>query len=432
MSDALQYLPMEFKITKQPKSTVVLKISVSPEDMKKAREQALERLGSQVAVPGFRKGHVPVNIVLQHVKPETVYATTLDIVIPTAYAEAVMKEKLQVVARPKVKITKDDPLEFEAEVAVMPEVKVKNLKKIKIPKEEVKITEKDIQQVLEELRKRGAKEIVVDRPTKKGDKVEIDFTGKDKTGVILEGMESKNHPLILGEGVFLPQFEENLVGVKKGDKKEFTLTFPADYHVKKYQNKEVTFTVDVHTVKQRDLPELNDAFCVESFGENHTVEKVQKLIKEDLEKQRAKEAQEKRENVLLEKIVESTEVDLPEDLIKEEIDFLYGQQLSEIERMGITREQYEKYLTEKKKDPKAELRERAIKQVTLRMALIEIIKEEKLTVTDEEVQAEKEVVLQQYGVERPKAEESFAKDANLTTQLKNKVLLRKLFAHFLN
>lgn len=432
MPDALQYLPMEFKITKQPKSLVVLKISVSPEDMKKAREQALERLGSQVAVPGFRKGHVPTNIVLQHVKPETVYATTLDIVIPTAYAEAVMKEKLQVVARPKVKIIKDDPLEFEAEVAVMPEIKLKNLKKIKIPHEEVKITEKDIQKVLEELRKRGVKETVVDRATKKGDKVEIDFTGKDKTGVVLEGMQSKNHPLILGEGVFLPQFEENLLGVKKGDKKEFTLTFPEDYHVKKYQKKEVTFTVDIHTVTQRDLPELNDAFCVENFGENHTVEKVQKLIKEDLEKQRAKEAQEKRENVLLEKIVESTEVDLPEDLINEEIDFLYGQQLSEIERMGITREQYEKYLAEKKKDPKAELRERAIKQVTLRMALIEIIKEEKLTVTDEEVQAEKEVVLQQYGVERPKAEESFAKDANLTTQLKNKVLLRKLFAYFLN
>lgn len=422
---------MQCKITKQPKSKVVLKISVSPEDMKKARAQALERLGSEVQVPGFRKGHVPANIVLQHVKPETVYATTLDVVIPMAYADAVMQEKLQVVARPKVKITKDDPLEFEAEVAIMPEIKLKNLKKIKIPKEEVKVTEKDVGQVLEELRKRSAKETVVDRAAKKGDKVEIDFTGKDKGGVALEGMHSKNHPLVIGDGVFLPHFEENLVGAKKGDHKEFTLTFPSDYHVKKYQKKEVVFTVDVHGVTERVLPELDDAFCASNFGEKKTMTEVKEMVKKDLHKQKEQEAQEKRENVLLEKIVEATEVDLPDELVQEEIDFLYGQQIKEIERMGVTREQYEKYLAEKKKDPKAELKERAAKQVTLRMALIEVIKEEKLTVTDQEVAAEKEQVLTQYGENRAKVEEAFTKDPALTTQLKNKVLLRKLFAHFL-
>lgn len=431
MADTLQYLPMQCKITKQPKSKVILQISVSPEDMKKAREQALELLGAEITVPGFRKGHVPPNVVLQNVKPETVYATTLDRVIPMAYAEAVMQEKLQVVARPKVKILKDDPLEFEAEVAVMPEVKLKNLKKIKIPEEKVTVTEKDVDEVLEELRKKGAKETLVDRIAKKGDKIEIDFTGKDKTGVALEGMHSKNHPLVIGEGVFLPTFEENLIGAKKGERKEFTVTFPADYHVKKYQGKEVIFTIDVHGVKERELPELNDAFCVQNFGEKQTLATVRAMIKTDLQKRKEQEAQEKRENLLLEKIIEATEVDLPEDLITEEIDFLYNQQIKEVEQMGITREQYEKYLAEKKKDPKAELRDRAVKQVTLRMSLIEVIKQEKLTVTDEEVAAEKELVLTQYAENRAKVEEAFAKDPALTTQLRNKVLLRKVFAHFL-
>jgi len=245
---------MKYEI-KKDKANVTLTIEVEPSEILKHKKKACEDFSNEIKIDGFRPGHAPMHIVEQYVDKNHILAHTYEIAIQYSYADAVIKEKLQVVSHPKIVMksdsTKDysegdENFKFEAEVAVMPEVALKDYKSIKVEKSEPKVEKKEIDETIEEMQKYFTTWADVDREVKKGDRVEIDFEGfdpkeKDEKGEhkVIPNTASKNHPVIVGEGSLVPGFEDNLIGMKKGETKEFELTFPKDYHNKDFQSKKM-------------------------------------------------------------------------------------------------------------------------------------------------------------------------------------------------
>jgi len=424
---------MDIKVEKQPKSEVKVTIELTAEETEKHLNKAAEQISTMVKVPGFRPGHVPLEVLKKHVKEDAIESQMLDLAIPDSYTQAVKKEDLQVISRPNIKIVQNNPLKYEAVVATYPEVKVSGYDKIKIKKETPKVEDKDIDAVLEDLQKKHAKYNQVDREAKKGDKVEIDFEGFDDGGAALENTQSKNHPLVIGEETLVKGFEDELIGMKKGDEKEFSIKFPKDYFHKPFQEKKVTFKVKMNQVFEIELPELNPEFIKQIVGEEKAIDDLKKDIRENMTKDKDYKEKVRRENEFLEKLAEKTEVEIPNALIEEEIDGMMEEFKNELSGKGITIEQY---LEGAKKELK-ELREmrtkEAEKRLKLRFGLHQLFDQEKIEATEEEMNKEMEHVKSLYPEgEREKLEKEFAEGGYLLRRLENKIKMEKLFERYLS
>ena len=247
---------MKVEIKKLPKSEVQLTISVPFETYKKWEKRALEELGKEIKVPGFRSGHVPEEVIREKVREEGVKEATVEIVLPQTYAKAVTENKLDVIARPKVEIKSDikkdgDDFVYIATVAVMPEVKVGDYKKIKVARKPVTVDPKSVEETVKLVMERFAEWKDVERKAQKGDRAEVDFEGFDEEGKAIQNTASKNHPVILGNGVMVPGFEDAIVGMGKGETKEFTVQFPKEYHAKFMQGKKVKFKLTLNRLEEK-------------------------------------------------------------------------------------------------------------------------------------------------------------------------------------
>lgn len=422
---------MDFEVKKLEKSQVEIKITVAEERMKEFEKAASAEISENVKIKGFRPGKVPQDILEKHIGKDQIYARAQELAIQKTYAEVVVKEKIQVISRPTVKIDNDSPLKYTATVAVLPEVEVKDYKSIKVKKDEAKVDPKDVDGVLEDVKKRGTTYEEVDRESKSGDRIEIDFAGKDDKGKALEGTESKNHPLILGSKTMIPGFEEALEGLKKGDKKSFDITFPKDYHKKDFQNKKVTFDALVHMVQEPKEPELNEEFIEKLTGKKQSVEDLKKEIEKGLKEQKEQEVKTKQENEYIEELLKKTKVDVPQALIDEEVEFILQDMMQEIAMKGL---EFDKFL-EKSNTTEEELRKKYVpeaeKRLKIRFALQHVIKEEGINVSDEDIKEELEKIKAQYPKEQHnKIEEDFKK-SEVQAQIANRLTLRKLFGKVL-
>ena len=420
---------MEYTVKKNDNSTVTLTIEVPTKELEKHRAKAAEDISKDLKIDGFRPGKVPLDVLEKNVDKKYIDAQTIDIAIQMSYAEAAMKEKLQVIAQPKVKFISDttkadEPLKFEAEVAVMPEVIVKDYKSIKVPKEEVKVEEKEIDEALADLKKYFKTWKDVERAAKKGDRVELDFEGfEPKDDSAIPGTASKNHPVVLGDNVLIPGFEENVEGMKKDEKKEFELQFPKDYHKKDFSEKKIKFKVELKRIEEGDDPEIDEAFAEKLTGKKLSPAELKKDIENNIKAKKSQQAELDRENKFLEEILKKTEVKLPEALIEEEVGHMIQDMQHDLQHKGVTdfNEFLEKNKTtmddlKKKYEPEAE------KRIKVRLALTHIIEEEKLEATDKEVEEEL-AQLEALG-KKPKDENE---ERQAKAQLKNKIVLKKLF-----
>ncbi|EKD49533.1 MAG: Trigger factor [uncultured bacterium] len=424
---------MQFKVEKLPKSTVKITVELTEDDMKQYAQKAAERLSQEVKIEGFRPGKASIEAVKTRVGETTFEAAIVDQALPASYAKAVMDEKLEVVSPPKVNIVAHKPLKFEAEVAVMPGVKLKDYTKIKVKKNEIKVEEKDVDEIMESLCRREATFKEVDRAAKKGDRVEMDFEGFDKEGKALPGTASKNHPVIIGDGMLIPGFEEGLIGLKKGDEKTLKLKFPKKYHAEKFQGKEVEFKVKVHKVEEREMPELNDEFAKKvSQGHAKDVAHLKEDIRKNLQDVREEDEQKRQESEFLEKIIELTEVELPDAMIEAEVDFMLERSRENMKARGMDFEKYMEEQKEKGKDLRKELGKQAEKQVALRLALREIYNKEDLKVTDSDVEAELAEMAKEYPPEYKEAvKQMYGKGSDNYRVLENKIRLDKVFKKYL-
>ncbi|HSX37020.1 MAG TPA: trigger factor, partial [Patescibacteria group bacterium] len=331
-----------------------------------AKAKVLEHLArGHVKVQGFRQGKVPKELVEKNVDQNLLQSEFLEQAVNQLYGQAVDEQRLRPVEQPKINITKFVPfttLEVTAEVEAVGDIKLPDYKRIKLAKPAASVTPKDVDDVMKNLRQRAAAKQEVKREAKAGDEVVIDFTGVDaKTKEPVAGADGKDYPLLLGSNTFIPGFEDNVVGMKPGEAKEFDITFPKDYGVKPLQNHKVTFTVTVGKVQTVTEPKLDDAFAA-TVGPFKTLAELKADVKKQLQNDKQQEAERRYENELLQKIAEKSDVAIPKALVDEEIERIEDQERQNVVYRGQTWQEHldQEGLTaeahKEKNRPQAELR----------------------------------------------------------------------------
>lgn len=305
---------------KTPTSTMLL-IRADSSDLEPIKRHVLAHFRHSVKVSGFRAGTAPMALVEKNVNQDQLQSEFLDHALNELYRKAINQENLRPVGEPNVKLSKFVPyteLEIEVESDIIGTVSLPDYKKIKLTKDPVTIAAKDINEVIKSLQEREAERNEVQRPTKPGDEVVIDFSGKDKEGIPVAGTDSKDYPLKLGSGNFIPGFEDNLIGVKTGDKKDFTVRFPKDYGAAALQNKDVAFSVEVKKVSELVLPKLDDTFAAKA-GPFKTLAELKTDIKKQLKLERQQQADNEYANKVVGEIVAQSKADIPKSMIDEQI-----------------------------------------------------------------------------------------------------------------
>lgn len=424
---------MKVTVSQPEKSQVTLRIEVEESELAKYLDQATQELGEKVKIDGFRAGKVPRDILEQKVGKEALRAHALDLGLPYFYADAVIQEKVPVVARPEIKLISDTPFVFEAVVAILPEVKIEGHDKIKIEAKSTAVEEKDVEDMLTYFRGQSATHTTVDRAAQMGDRVELDFEGFDPEGdVPLEGTASQNHPLVLGEKTMIPGFEEEVVGLKAGDEKTFEITFPEDYRSKKFQGKKVKFKLKVHKVEEVKLPEVTDEWIKEVSGEEKTPEQFKEDIKTHLANERERQERTRQENEFFEELLKKAEIELPSALVEEEIDFILDRTKMDIESKGLSWDQYEKFLESQKRNLRDEKRPQAEKQIKLRLILQHLCKVEGIEAEPAELVDRIEAMKLSYPEkEQAKIVAAYKEGSQGYLQLQNSIRIEKLLKKYL-
>lgn len=418
---------MDYSIKKLPKSQVEITITVPESRMHEFEKKAADDISQDINVKGFRKGHVPPHILEEYVDKKYIIAHTQEIAIQKTYAEVVIKENIQVVSRPSVKIEKEEPLTYAATVAVMPELEIKDGKSIKITKKEAKVSEKELEEVFSDLKKRFTTYKETDRAAKKGDKVEVNFDGFDEKGEAVEGTSSKNHPVIIGGGSMIPGFEENIIGLKKDEEKEFKITFPKDYHKEDFQNKKMKFKIKAVRIEEAQEQELNEELVEKITGKKMKVDEFKKDVEKNVLARKEEETKQARESEYLEELLKKTTVEIPQALIDEEIEFIIDGIKEDIDKRGLEFDEFLKQSKTTIEELHKKYEKEAEKRVKTRLALRKMIEEQEVKITEKDIEDEITKIKSFY----PKAEhakiEEDLKSGDLKGQIANRLTLRKFF-----
>ena len=392
------------EIKKLPKSKVEFEITVPWDNWKGYLDQAASELSSEIKIPGFRPGKAPRNIVEKKIGKELILNEAAEKAVKKSYRDFVLKEKLEVIGSPRVEVKKLEEgkdLEYKAEVAVMPEISVsdgykKEIKKIneEFSKKTFQANEEDLKLGLEKLAGSRVKLVTVRREAKSGDSVEIDFEVL-VGGVPIENGKSKNHSLIVGRGVFIPGFEDQIIGMKEGEEKEFELSFPLDYHKKDLAGKNADFKVKMSLVQERQLPEVDDDFA-KSLGNFENLEALRKNMREGMEHENKHKAQDERRVKYIDKIIEQSEVDLPEILIREETDKMMHEFEHQIQSMGMSLDDYLLKLKKDRKELEKDWQDQARKRVISALVISRIAQDEEIKADTKEVEDEMNKTLAYY------------------------------------
>lgn len=367
---------------------VAVNVTLGVSELKDAELAALNELGKDIKVPGFRKGKVPVSVVSKNVNPNVLAQKTLESALSKAVADAFIGEKLQALDRPEVEVKKFVPgseLEFTAESEVMPKIKIGDYKNLKSTAKKVSVTKKDISEITDRLKKGFASKKTVQRPAKLTDEVNIDFEGK-KDGVAFDGGKGEKYDLVLGSNSFIPGFEDGIIGKKTGETFDLKLTFPEDYHADNLKGAEVVFTTTINEIKEVVEPELNDELAAKA-GPFKTVEELEDDIKREITKQKETEALEKLKDDLVAELVEKSTVPVPDVLLKDQMKLIEQDTNRNLMYRGMSIDDYIKSLKYKDKNDwlENEVRPIAEKRVKAGLLLAELSKVEKIEATENEL-----------------------------------------------
>lgn len=387
---------MNVLVKKLPQSAVELTIEVTVDELKPYEQRALARLASKLEVPGFRPGKVPVSMARKHLDPIKVLEETANVAIPELYGKAVTEQKLEVIGTPKVEVLKfapNNPLSFKATAAVLPEFKLPDYKAIRVEKKQEKVTDEKVERLIRMLQRERAKEQAVDRPAKKGDSAEIDFAITQKK-VPLEHGQGTNHPLIIGDGSFVPGFEDQLVGLKAGQEKDFTFTFPKDYGKKSFAGQTAEAHVKMRTVRERILPELNDEFAA-GLGTFKTMAELRSKLRENLQLEADYKENDRFESEVLTKLAGQTKLEIPDVLLQGELDKMARELESSLVQQGANFKDYLTSINKSLEDLKKGWVEQAKKRVTIGLLIRAISKAEGVKTDAKEVDDEINTTLKQ-------------------------------------
>ncbi|NLU43722.1 MAG: trigger factor [Acholeplasmataceae bacterium] len=409
----------------------IIKLGLQVDEVNKGFNKAIAKINKQVSIPGFRKGKAPRNILENHVGKEAVKQEAFEILANECYTKALTDEKLIPVSDPKIteyKFEENEDMELTLTVTLKPEPELGEYKGLSVEKKVVEITDKEVDEAIDDLRKRAAKMVVVkDAIIEKGDFAIIDFAGT-VDGKPFSGGEGKGYPLEVGSGSFIPGFEEQLVGLKAGDSTDVDVTFPESYFVKELANKEAIFKVHVQDVKRKELPELNDEF-VSANSDSKTVEELKSTLKERLQKSGEQQSQVEYERALVMKAVENAVFEVPDIMVEDRVSRMVDELQMSLESRKMNMDMYMKYTGQDMTKIRENQKPTAVENVKTDLVLDAIAKAENLQISEEEVNAEMAAIASQHGASVEDVKKIIAGNRNMGLLLAN--VLRKKAAHII-
>ncbi len=378
---------MKYTVKPAEKSIVKIAITLNTKEWNEAQLQAYAKTKGKFNIPGFRKGKAPKNVIEQMYGKGVFYEEAINTSFAKYYFDILDKEKeIEPIDRPEIEIEKldDKGITMVAVVPVKPEVTLGEYKGITIDKVEYNVTKKDVDAELDRLVKRNAREVsVTDRPAQKGDITVIDYSGSID-GVKFEGGTAEKQNLELGSGAFIPGFEDGVIGMNIGDDKDISVKFPEDYGAEELKGKDAIFAVKLHEIKVKEYPEVNDEFIKEAAGEE-SVDAYKKATKKKLQEANDKRAKAETEDKLIEKITESSQVDIPAVLVERQIDNNVQDMEYRMMYQGLRLDDYLKYTNQTREDYRNSFKAQAEKQVKTQLVIDKILTVEGIKATEEEI-----------------------------------------------
>ena len=378
---------MSYTVEKLEKSQVKFVFDVDADTFNKAVDAAYNKTKHKYAIAGFRKGHVPKKVIEGIYGKEVFFEDAMDIVIPEAYSEALDKEKdVDVVAQPELTsfdFKEDGGATFTLIVTVKPDVKLGKYKGLSIEKKVEKVTAKQVDEAVEQAREKQARIVETDEAAKNGDIVNIDFVGS-VDGVKFDGGSAESYDLELGSGSFIPGFEEQLVGAKKGEKKDVNVKFPEDYHAEELKGKNALFECTINAVKKKELPALDDEF-VKDVSEFDTLAEYKADVKNKLMKDAEDRADREFEDALVQAVVDNADVEVPQAMIDQEAEDMAREFEYRLSYQNIKLDDYLKYLNMTRDQLLDEYKEQAAKSVKVRLVMEAIVKAEELKFEEKDI-----------------------------------------------
>ena len=363
-----------------------------------ALTKAYEKNNKQAKIDGFRPGKAPYDIYVKKFGVESLFLDAADMVVEDAYLKAIEEDKLIPVCEPEVNIKEvdDKKIEFVFTIITKPELTIKKYKDLKIKKEDASVSEEEIDEEIKHLLEHYAELEIKDGKVENGDTVIIDYEGF-VDGVAFEGGKAENYSLEIGSGSFIPGFEDQLIGMEKESEKEIEVTFPEDYHAENLKGQKATFKVKVHEIKTRKQRELDEEFFEDLGMEGvNSVETLRSSIKEHLETHKKNDVENKFVEDLMDAISKNTDVEIPDKMVEEEVDRLLKRAEENLKYQGISLDLYYQFTRTTEADLRNQLESEAFKNVLYRLILEEIIKLEKIEVTDEEIEEELAKMAERY------------------------------------
>ena len=416
---------MSVQVEKLENSMAKLTIEVPAEELEKALQKAFMKNKDKISVPGFRKGKVPRQMVEKMYGPEIFYEDAANELIPEAYEKAVEECGEDIVSSPEidvVQIEKGKAFIFTAEVALKPEVKLGKYKGVKVEMAETAVTDEEVAAEMDKERERNARNIeVTDRAVKDGDMTVIDFEGF-VDGVAFDGGKGENYPLTIGSGAFIPGFEEQLVGAEIDKEVEVNVTFPEDYHAEDLKGKAAVFKCTVKEIKEKELPELDDEFAAE-VSEFDTLEEYKADVKAKLTEKKEKDAKDAKEAAVIEAIVEDSEMNIPEAMVKTQQRQMIDEFAQRMQMQGLSMEQYFQFTGASYDQMFAQVKPQAEKRIKSRLVLEAVAAAENIVATEEDFEEELKAMAEAYQMEIEKVKELLPEKS--MDQIKEDIAVRK-------
>lgn len=385
-----------------------LTIEVPVEDLEKAIDGVYQKTKKKITLPGFRKGKAPRKLVEQMYGKDVFLEDAVNDVIPKAYSKAMAESGLEIVSQPSINITQVEhgtPLIFTAEVAVKPDVVLGQYKSIEVSKPELYVTEDEIDLELHKEQEKNARLIPVeDRAAQDGDIVTIDYEGF-VDGKSYPEAKGENYALQLGSGVFIPGFEDQLVGVRAEESAEIHVTFPDNYSNEALRGKDATFQCQIHKVEQKELPDLDDEFAMD-VSEFDTLEEYKEDIKKNLMSDKKETAKIEKGEEALGKIVGNSQMDIPEPMLEYQVSQLKNDMAARLQAQGMSLQQYLILNNKAMDDLDADLKEKATKNIQNRLVLEKIVEMEDIQPTQEQIDEELQRTADIYRMEAGKLKET--------------------------
>ena len=405
---------MKATFISRDKNTVKFTMEFTAEEFEQAQIKVYQEAKNQFEIPGFRKGKAPRSIIEKHYGEGVFFEDAIDALFRQFYGNALADLDLEVIDSPAAefsKIAKGEGFTVTITVECFPIVEVKDYKGVEVEKVVQEVKDEDVENELKAVQKRNARMILVERPAKEGDTVLFDYAGfvGDEQ---FEGGTAERQELVLGSGMFIPGFEEQLIGATPGEKVDVKVTFPEEYHAEELAGKEAVFHCLVHEIKEEQLPELDDEFA-KDVSEYDTLEELKNANRERLEAYAKTSAENQMKDAAILKVVEANDVEIPRAMVEDEIDRMIGELNQQLRYQGITIDKYLEFTGKSMADFREEVRPEAEKAVKTRIILMGIVEAEKIEVSAEEMEKELELMAAQYQMTADKIKEMIGVE-NLT------------------